>query len=241
MGSTPEKDVPSFESPRKPERSPSREFLRRATFAGPAGLPDPRPFERKVVTPRKPAVPRHDETRLHASPSRAADPHDFVRENALEVIHHHLMPATPPRSARDLPDPLAKDDYGTVPAYLAERMAAAEAAEAERRRRLGEPGCPPGMRVMDRGERLELLSKLIAARDSASHDLLSLPLASDTPKMRGRRANLEGRIAEIEEAIAVFERDRVLVDVVEGRGPDDAPRERRRPTPTQRARGILAH
>ena len=44
-------------------------------------------------------------------------------------------------------------------------------------------------------------------------ELLSLPLKADNLSVRSRRAHLDCRLSEIEEAIKIFSRDKVYVKI----------------------------
>lgn len=52
-----------------------------------------------------------------------------------------------------------------------------------------------------------------SAHRSLVTELLSLPLRSDTLSVASRRAHLECRLSEIEEAIKIFSRDKVYVKI----------------------------
>ena len=44
-------------------------------------------------------------------------------------------------------------------------------------------------------------------------ELLSLPVRTDTLSVRSRRAQLDSKLSEMEEAIKIFSRDRVFVKI----------------------------
>lgn len=52
-----------------------------------------------------------------------------------------------------------------------------------------------------------------SAHRSLVNELLSLPLKADSLSVRSRRAHLECRLSEIEEAIKIFSRDKVYVKI----------------------------
>lgn len=51
------------------------------------------------------------------------------------------------------------------------------------------------------------------AHRSLVRELLSLPVKADTMSVRSRRAQLDQRLSEVEEAIKIFSRDKVYVKV----------------------------
>ena len=197
-------------------------------------------FTRKLVSPRKPQVPRCADA---AQRPRTAAP-DFVRANRRAAVSMTaLQGATPPRGgapalrdsssstaaapARSSPSkgapvppaaampgaPPLGGSFGRVPAYLRRRRHAERAAAAEAARLAGEPGCPPGTRRMSADKQSRLFSALRQSEQELCAELLTLPLASDAPKVVRRRAELEGRLAEVQEAAAVFAGDVVFEDV----------------------------
>lgn len=52
-----------------------------------------------------------------------------------------------------------------------------------------------------------------SAHRSLVTELLSLPLRADSLSVRSRRAHLDCRLSEIEEAIKIFSRDKVYVKI----------------------------
>lgn len=119
----------------------------------------------------------------------------------------------PPAAALPGTTPPRGGTFGRVPAYLRNRRAAEHAAAAEAARLAGEPGCPPGTRRMPADRQSRLLAALQQSEQELCAELLTLPLASDAPKVLRRRAELEERLAEVQEAAAVFEGDAVFEDV----------------------------
>jgi hypothetical protein len=68
------------------------------------------------------------------------------------------------------------------------------------------------MRVLPEDERLRTLEILAENRQDVEEKLLALPIAKDgTPVVHRRKAELEARLAEIEDAQRIFGRSTVLV------------------------------
>uniref|UniRef100_A0A671RDF8 Enkurin domain-containing protein 1-like n=1 Tax=Sinocyclocheilus anshuiensis TaxID=1608454 RepID=A0A671RDF8_9TELE len=82
----------------------------------------------------------------------------------------------------------------------------------KRRRNTPDPFVPAGHTQMSERERQETLQSL---EDSTSlvSELQSLPVKADTISVRSRRAQLDQRLSEVEEAIKIFSRDKVYVKV----------------------------
>ncbi|KAJ8600218.1 hypothetical protein CTAYLR_001932 [Chrysophaeum taylorii] len=160
---------------------------------------EPRP---EVATPRKEGLPR-EKARL--KPREAVD---FVRRNreaAASVVE--AAPATPPERA----ERAKHDDFGTVPAYLAQRKAELRREAEERRASLPDPDAPPGMVRMDDAERRSMLETLETQHKSLQAELDKFPLAVTTLRMTKRKEDLEARLAELDKSLAVFSKPVVYV------------------------------
>lgn len=70
---------------------------------------------------------------------------------------------------------------------------------------------PKGMRIMPEDERLEMLATLKASLDEVQSQMQQLPFRLDTPSMKRLKGSLDSRMTEIEEAMRVFSRPKVLI------------------------------
>ncbi|KAI4820706.1 hypothetical protein KUCAC02_028677 [Chaenocephalus aceratus] len=66
---------------------------------------------------------------------------------------------------------------------------------------------------MPENKRQETLKSLKETHSSLVTELLSFPLKADNLSIRSRRAHLDSRLSEIEEAIQIFSRDKVYVKI----------------------------
>ncbi|GIL80107.1 hypothetical protein Vretimale_12930 [Volvox reticuliferus] len=136
---------------------------------------------------------------------------DFVNENKLGAV----APVRPPRPEKkeSAEKYLNKKDYGQVPQYLLERKMQM-AADAEAAARAKEAALiPPGMRIMPEDERLETLELLKKNREEVERAIQALPLRIETLSAVRRKEELERRLKEIEDALKIFSRPKVLVHV----------------------------
>ena len=104
-------------------------------------------------------------------------------------------------------------EYGQVPLYLQERKQLEAERAARARRRQGDPDAPPGMRRLPEGERRETLAMLQERADEVRSELSHFPISVDVPKVRRKKEVLDTKLAELEDAIEVFSRDAVYVDI----------------------------
>lgn len=102
-------------------------------------------------------------------------------------------------------------EYGAVPKYLRERQAEWAAAEEARKKAEADKDVPKGMRIMPEAERLDMLAMLRDSILEAKDELSKFKLVLSVPSQIKRRGDLEAKLAQMEEAVAVFSRERVFV------------------------------
>ncbi|XP_072537102.1 enkurin domain-containing protein 1 isoform X2 [Salminus brasiliensis] len=100
---------------------------------------------------------------------------------------------------------------GRVPQYLEERKQQWRREAEERRKNTPDPSVPAGHTQMSEREKQETLKSLKETHRSLVSELLSLPVRADTVSVRSRRAEIDRRLSEVEEAIKIFSRDKVYV------------------------------
>ncbi|AWP07417.1 putative enkurin domain-containing protein 1 [Scophthalmus maximus] len=136
---------------------------------------------------------------------------DFIKHNARAAGKTVLRRSQSLTNLRDKPVPSAVK--GQVPQYLEERKAQWHKEAEERRRNAPDPTVPAGHTLMPESERQETLKSLKETHRSLVTELLSLPLRADNLSFRSRRAQLDCRLSEVEEAIKIFSRDKVFVKI----------------------------
>ena len=153
-------------------------------------------------TPRKGATPKAYETAQLAPRSNS----DFISRNRAKALTM-LPPKAPEKNqAADL-----HEEFGKVPDYLEERKAKWAKEKEEMKRRLPDPSCPPGMTLMPEEERLSTLEVLKASKEDATKQLAKLPFVIETPSLKKRHSDLETKLREIENAIALFSKTKVYI------------------------------
>ncbi|XP_070761141.1 enkurin domain-containing protein 1 [Enoplosus armatus] len=136
---------------------------------------------------------------------------DFIKHNARAAGKTELRR---PQSLTNLSDkPIPSAVKGQVPQYLEERKEQWHKEEEERRRNLPDRTIPAGHTLISESERQETLKSLKETHRSLVTELLSLPLKADSLSVRSRRAHLDCRLSEIEEAIKIFSREKVYIKI----------------------------
>lgn len=103
--------------------------------------------------------------------------------------------------------------FGKVPDYLVEKRT----KEQEAKRKLDEQNrapkihCPPGHRLLPEDERLETIALLENRKKEVDHLIHKLPLRIETDGQRRRQADLNKRLADIEQALKFLSKHNVLV------------------------------
>ncbi|XP_026199954.1 enkurin domain-containing protein 1 [Anabas testudineus] len=136
---------------------------------------------------------------------------DFIKHNARAAGKTVLRRSQSLTNLRDKPVPSAVK--GQVPQYLEERKEQWRKEKEERRRNAPDPTIPAGHTLMSETERQETLNSLKETHRSLVTELLSLPLKADNLSVQSRRAYLDSRLSEVEEAIKIFSRDKVYVKI----------------------------
>eukprot|EP00981_Chlorochromonas_danica_P014691 scaffold8601_cov180-Ochromonas_danica.AAC.5 len=161
-------------------------------------LEEERRMNDKPDTPRKAPVPRSFETAELAPPSNT----DFIRRNRSEAL---IVAPTRKPLEREEEGGAKHAEFGRVPQYLEQRKAQRAEEEEEMRRRMPDPNCPPGMRLMPEDERLQTLEA------EALGQLQRMPFVIETPSMRRKQEALENKLREIENALSIFMKPKVYV------------------------------
>ncbi|KTF79285.1 hypothetical protein cypCar_00047563 [Cyprinus carpio] len=139
--------------------------------------------------------------RSESGPSPSAGDSDsemHVRGHTMDFVSHNARAAGKTNLRRS---------------HLEQRKLQWKKEEDERRRNTPDPSIPAGHTQMSERERQETLRSLKDTHRSLVSELLSLPIKADTLSVRSRRAQLDQRLSEVEEAIKIFSRDKVYVKV----------------------------
>ena len=140
---------------------------------------------------------------------------NFIAQNKVDSIHPSVLKFSqqqPGNSKSQKMMTMKKhDEFGRVPAYLSNRKQ--EWADEAEYQRLNapDPNCPKGMVLMPEGERVDTLNTLKASLAEAMNQLSSMPFVLETPSLKRKHAMLETKIKEIENAVALFSRQKVYI------------------------------
>lgn len=168
-----------------------------------AKIEDARWIANRPDTPRKGPTPKSNELGVLAPRGQS----DFITRNrakALTLVPPKMAERNPSRG--DL-----HEEFGKVPEYLEERKAKWAKEKEDMKKRMPDPSCPPGMTLMPEEERLSTLEVLKGSKEEASKQLAKMPFVIETPSLKKRHSELEAKLREIENAIALFSKTKVYI------------------------------
>lgn len=141
-------------------------------------------------------------------PVEAREARNFQKENARKVIKSkpvNVMPGDAPAKPKD---------FGKVPKYLQKRQEELR-QEEEVARQLADidMDCPSGMRLLPEAERVETLKILEQNKEKVTAEVGAMPFVVDTHGLKKRKQALENKLKDIDEAVKIFSRRKVYVEV----------------------------
>ncbi|CAH8612478.1 unnamed protein product [Heterobilharzia americana] len=100
---------------------------------------------------------------------------------------------------------------GTIPPYLVKMKQQAKERIEKELENQPDPDQPPGHQRMPEQERLDTLELLNKAHSQLLEEFSHLPIRMDTLRIRCRRAEIESRLSELEQAIEIFSKPKVFI------------------------------
>merc|ERR1719352_2162669 len=173
-----------------------------------APMLDPREEPRMPKQMSKPSVP----AAADVAPAPKPIERKFIAENRVLAEEHGKMR----RAAEQDGDPVAeriKRNFGKVPTYLKGIKNELEEKKREEELRNQKEDVPPGYRMLPELERQEMLAALKEKLAEAEDKYKKLPLRVDTDRAKKAQADLEKKIDELEKAVAMFSKPKVLLQM----------------------------
>merc|ERR1711937_250011 len=106
-----------------------------------------------------------------------------------------------------------KRNFGKVPTYLKGIKSELEEKKREEEIKNQKEDIPPGYRMLPESERVEMLAALKEKLTEADDKYKKLPLRVDTDRAKKAQADLEKKIDELEKAVAMFSKPKVLLQM----------------------------
>lgn len=194
------------------QRSNSATFLRAGSRNGPPVKDRPTSCEPVIPREMKLTVPKATIAKEHKPKVRNIN---HVGDN-IRRAPSPLRPRPPSVIAAEqlaAKKEQAEKRYkrGKVPKYLKVRQDQWKQEEAERIANMPDPSVPAGHALMPRDEQRQTLANLQTSQAELLTQLNALPVRVDTLRVKTTKAELERKLAEIEDAIKIFSRPKVFV------------------------------
>ena len=140
---------------------------------------------------------------------------NFIAFNNKQAADFHIKRPPSAEKIRETEEKLDRHlkayRRGAVPSYLKKRQEEWHQHEIERISKLPDPQCPPGHAVMPEKERIETLNLLSQNKHELLEEFKCMPMRTDTLRGSQKKALLENKLAEIDDAIKIFSRKKVYV------------------------------
>ena len=140
---------------------------------------------------------------------------NFIAFNNKQAADYHMKRPPSAEKIRETEEKLDRNlkayRRGTVPSYLRKRQDEWHQHEIERISKIPDPQCPPGHVAMAENERLETLNLLSQNKYELLEELKCMPMRTDTLRGIQKKALIENKLAEIDDAIKIFSRKKVFV------------------------------
>jgi hypothetical protein len=164
----------------------------------------------QVSSTRKSALPSKQE--LQAAAQQVEEIHSRTARNFISSNAREAIETKPPELIQENLNQ-KHANFGQLPKYLVDRKAELEANKAAKEAAKNKSAIkiPPGMKLLTEEERLSTLEVLNQNLKTLQNQLERFPLAVDTLSRKKAKAELEGKIKEIEQAIELFSRKVVFI------------------------------
>ncbi|KAG2392126.1 hypothetical protein C9374_012378 [Naegleria lovaniensis] len=159
---------------------------------------------------KKPAIPKKE-----ATPPQSAqrEEKNYLVQNATKDLKMMAKKGEQKLiQKKDNTEYEKPETFGRVPKYILERKAEwqqqEEKAMEEQRKR---DECPPGMKLVSEHDRIATLSELERNKKEIQGSINRMPILCDTMSLQQKKAQLERKLEEIEDAIKIFSRKKVYI------------------------------
>ncbi|XP_018646556.1 hypothetical protein Smp_158690 [Schistosoma mansoni] len=140
---------------------------------------------------------------------RIASMNSLSSNNKTHLTDSNISKSQISHTSRMWPERRLKS--GDIPPYLIKmKQKEKERIQKELENR-PDPDQPPGHQRMPEQERLKTLELLNKAHTQLSEEFSHLPVRMDTLRIRSRRAEIESRLGELEQAIEIFSKPKVFI------------------------------
>jgi len=196
-----------LEKPPPPDAKPVV-FMKKGEGKQAQPVLEPREEARVPRQLSKPSVPAAAEVEPKPKPVDRK----FIAENRVLAEEHGKMRRAPEQDKDEVAERI-KRNFGKVPTYLKGIKSELEEKKREEELKNQKEDIPPGYRMLPESERVEMLAALKEKLTEADDKYKKLPLRVDTDRAKKAQADLEKKIDELEKAVAMFSKPKVLLQM----------------------------
>jgi len=191
-----------------PQRNPDRpvEFLKAGEGKMAQPVVEPRVEPRQAKGMARPEVPRAEE--MPPPPKHEAKNHILVNRICAQAYGEERRapgPAADPTADR------IKKNFGKVPTYLKGIKGELEDKKRQAELAAQKEDIPPGYRMLDEEERVEMLQALEEKLAEANARYQKLPLRVESDRAKKAQKELETKIDDLDKAVKMFSKPKVIL------------------------------
>ncbi len=108
-------------------------------------------------------------------------------------------------------EPFDHKHYGKIPDYISKFKQEAEDKKEAEKKQAEESKYPKGTRLISEEERIEMLDNLSKTKKEIESALFKLPITLRTLSMQNKKAELENKLNELDQAIDQFSKKKVFI------------------------------
>jgi len=108
-------------------------------------------------------------------------------------------------------EPFDHKNYGKIPDYISKFKQEAEDKKEAEKKQAEESKYPKGTRLISEEERIEMLDNLSKTKKEVESALFKLPITLRTLSMQNKKAELENKLNELDQAIDQFSKKKVFI------------------------------
>ena len=194
--------------PKEPFKIKRFQNVESVVYKNPQDVQDVKKIKERSNSANQPVIVTYDAEDQGITENKPELKKDYIASNAKAAIS---QPAAKIQGQAIETTKTLNPSYGKVPQYIEEYKAKREVQNERKKQEEEQAKCPPGMKLMAEDERIETLNILQKGKEDVWQSINKLPIASNTLAVQRRRAEYEGKLVELENAIKTFSKPKVYV------------------------------
>lgn len=145
---------------------------------------------------------------------------DFVKRNQTLAKDSHMKRAPSVENLKQVQEKLNNDlrtyeekNLGKIPNYLEQRKEQLRRENEELIKNMPDPEQPPGHRKLPDDEKQKTMNLLKETKNKLLSEMNSLPIRSDTFRIKTTKNDMEKKLVELDQAIEIFSKPKVFIKI----------------------------